>query len=375
MDHLGSRLLPHRELLQLLQDFISKLEPAACRGAEGVRCWRGLHKVLRLRVSIDVAVFVLAALLPASVSAQTFAAHKVYGRYQQALWQEPQGLPQNTVFSMTRTRDGYLWLATVDGAARFDGVRFTVFDPTNTPEIRGAVIASVVEDDAGVLWLAPDNGGLVRYADGRFARVTTADGLVDDHPRALLRGRHGDLWIGAVAGLSRLRSGRFTTVTTGKDLPDPFVTALAEDDEGGLWIGTIGGLARLKDDRIAAFTERDGLPAGAIHALWWDPAGQLWIGSDGGLARWADGRFTAGPREDSHNWRSRRCVSIAKARCGSARRIGVCCGSLAIGSSRTRAATDSPGIASRRSIRIPTTMSGWARLPGSCGCGTHDSTR
>ena len=116
-----------------------------------------------------------------------------------------------------------------------------------------------------MLWLAPDNGGLVRYADGRFSRVTTADGLVDDHPRALLRGRHGDLWIGTVAGLSRLQDGRFTTVAGGQSLPAAFVTALAEDDEDGLWIGTIGGLARLHGDRITIFTERDGVPPGAIQ--------------------------------------------------------------------------------------------------------------
>lgn len=247
-----------------------------------------------MRMLVHVVCVLLSALLPIAATAQTFAARKVYGRYQQAVWQEPQGLPQNTVFSVARTRDGYLWLATVEGAARFDGVRFTVFDPTNTPEIRGAVIAAVVEDDAGALWMAPDNGGLVRYSQGRFARFTTADGLVDDHPRALLRSRRGDLWIGTVAGVSRLTNGRFTTVTKGEGLPDPFVTALAEDDDGSLWIGTIGGLARLSGNRLTAITERDGLPAGAIHALWWDTAGHLWIGSDAGLIRWANGRFTTG---------------------------------------------------------------------------------
>jgi ligand-binding sensor domain-containing protein/signal transduction histidine kinase len=238
----------------------------------------------------------LAGLVPTSLAAQTFAAHKVFGRYQQAVWQEPQGLPQHTVYGMTKTRDGYLWLATVEGAARFDGVRFTVFDPTNTPEIRGSVIATLVEDDDGTLWLGPDSGGLVRYSAGRFARVTTADGLID-HPRALLRGRRGELWIGAAEGLSRLRDGRVTTVTSGEGLPERFVTALAEDGEGSLWIGTAAGLARLKDGQITAFGARDGLPAGGIRALSWDPVGQLWIGSDGGLVRWANGRFTAGARE------------------------------------------------------------------------------
>ena len=245
-----------------------------------------------------VSALLLVAVLPASVSAQTFATLKVYGRYQQAVWQEAQGLPQNTVLAMTRTRDGYLWLGTVDGAARFDGVRFTVFDQNNTAEIRGTVLQAVAEDDTGALWLAPDNGGLVRYGDGRFTPLTTADGLVDDHPRVLLSGRRGDLWVGTVAGLSRLRDGRVTTVTDGHDLPDPFVTSLAEDGEGSLWIGTLGGLARLTGGRIEVFTGRDGLPPGAIQALWWDPAGQLWIGGEGGLARWANGRFTSGTGDD-----------------------------------------------------------------------------
>jgi signal transduction histidine kinase/ligand-binding sensor domain-containing protein len=198
---------------------------------------------------------------------------------------------------MTRTRDGYMWLGTVDGAARFDGVRFTVFNPANTPEIRGTIIVAVFEDHAGVLWLATDNGGLARFADGRFTTVTTADGLVDDHPRALLEDRDGDLWIGTVGGLSRLRHGRFTNYTEKDGLPNPFVTSLAEDNEGNLWVATLGGLARVTDGRITSYTERDALPLGRIHAVRWDPAGQLWIGGDAGLVRWANGRFTWGARE------------------------------------------------------------------------------
>jgi ligand-binding sensor domain-containing protein len=112
------------------------------------------------------------ALLPASVDAQSLSPRKVYGRYQQSVWQKQQGLPENAVQGMIRTRDGYMWLGTVDGAARFDGVRFTVFNSTNTPEIRGTIVPFLFEDNAGVLWLATDNGGLARYAEGRFTAVT-----------------------------------------------------------------------------------------------------------------------------------------------------------------------------------------------------------
>ena len=160
--------------------------PALSRWALGQVC-SFIFANVQMPAPLRIAVFMLAGLVPTSLAAQTFAAHKVFGRYQQAVWQEPQGLPQHTVYAMTKTRDGYLWLATVEGAARFDGVRFTVFDPTNTPEIRGSVIATLVEDDDGTLWLGPDSGGLVRYSAGRFARVTTADGLIESSAGAASR--------------------------------------------------------------------------------------------------------------------------------------------------------------------------------------------
>lgn len=101
----------------------------------------------------------LLALTPAGLLAQTLSPHKVFGRYQQFVWQDQHGLPQNTVMAITRTRDGYLWLATLEGAVRFDGVRFTVFDSNNTTEIRIGLIRAMLEDRDGNLWFGTDGGG------------------------------------------------------------------------------------------------------------------------------------------------------------------------------------------------------------------------
>ena len=48
-------------------------------------------------------------------------------------WENDDGLPQNSIISMTQTRDGYLWMGTINGLVRFDGLRFTVFNEDNTP--------------------------------------------------------------------------------------------------------------------------------------------------------------------------------------------------------------------------------------------------
>src|SRR5882672_8478845 len=56
------------------------------------------------------------------------------------VWETDDGLPQNSVISMTQTRDGYLWLGTLNGLVRFDGIRFTVFDENNTPGLKSSRI-------------------------------------------------------------------------------------------------------------------------------------------------------------------------------------------------------------------------------------------
>src|SRR5918998_6902149 len=86
----------------------------------------------------------LSCFLSGNIFCQTLTPHKVLGRYQQFVWQEQHGLPQNTVGSIVRTRDGYLWLGTQAGAARFDGARFTVFDSSNTSEIKASLFTSLL---------------------------------------------------------------------------------------------------------------------------------------------------------------------------------------------------------------------------------------
>ena len=126
----------------------------------------------------------LVGLAPAHVWGQTLSTHKALGRYQQLVWQDQHGLPQNGVSSILRTRDGYLWLGTIEGAARFDGVRFVVFDNNNTPEFKSNQILSLAEDRAGSLWLGAVSGGLTRYTDGRFRLYTKQDGLSSDFVRS-----------------------------------------------------------------------------------------------------------------------------------------------------------------------------------------------
>src|SRR5215471_14440295 len=112
--------------------------------------------------------------------AQALTPGKEIIRYGHNVWRTENGLPQNTVRAILQTRDGYIWLATDEGLARFDGLRFTVFDKQNTPEIKSNNIQVLYEDREGNLWIGTDKG-LVRLKDRKFTAYSTREGLSSDN--------------------------------------------------------------------------------------------------------------------------------------------------------------------------------------------------
>jgi ligand-binding sensor domain-containing protein len=87
-------------------------------------------------------------------------------------WSTEEGLPQSSVISVIQTRDGYLWLGTLNGLVRFDGNRFTVFDEENTPGLNSDRIVYLFEDSHTNLWVGTDMAGvgLVRNGKSKILR-------------------------------------------------------------------------------------------------------------------------------------------------------------------------------------------------------------
>src|SRR5581483_1257926 len=129
---------------------------------------RSLHVSARARAAALLAT-ALAGLCPSAALA--LDPHRSLRQYVHRVWQTEQGLPQNTVFAIAQTPDGYLWVGTQEGLGRFDGVRFTIFDPTNTPALAGNTLVALRADLHGALWIATEDG-LVRYQSGGFRRFS-----------------------------------------------------------------------------------------------------------------------------------------------------------------------------------------------------------
>ncbi len=112
------------------------------------------------------------------------------------------GLPNNRVQSMLQTADGYLWVGTAFGLARFDGVVFKVFDYGSGDFTKDSITALAV-DSKGVLWVGtPD--GLYQRVQQRFHRIGREQGLGNAEVRCLQALASGGVLVGASDGLYRV---------------------------------------------------------------------------------------------------------------------------------------------------------------------------
>ena len=134
-------------------------------------------------------------------------------------WQVENGLPQNKLCAVVQTRDGYLWVGTYSGLARFDGVRFQVFDDQNTPELGNSRVSCLYEAPDGALWIGHEDGGVTRYQDGQFAPVEIRADWASQRIYCITTDDAGEIWVmNESASLARVRDGLVLT-TPARQLP------------------------------------------------------------------------------------------------------------------------------------------------------------
>jgi len=246
------------------------------------------------RRAVRVLPALAALLLLGGSPAGALEASKPVSQFSVAAWQIDAGLPHNLIQGIAQTPDGYLWLATQEGLARFDGVRFAVFDRRSTAAMSANDVETIYVTRDGSLWVGVYGGRLLRYQNGTFRSYSSREGLASATISALAEDAHGDLWIGTDGdGLYRFHDGAFTRFTEKDGLIDDSIRCLIGDREGGVWIGTPTGLGH-HGGAFESFVLPQRERHSAVSALTFDATGRLWIGTDGdGLYRLAGGRLVS----------------------------------------------------------------------------------
>lgn len=271
---------------------------------------------------------ILLLLIP--VPALALDPSKTLTQYSTAVWTQQQGLPQDAIRAIAQTADGYLWLGTDEGLARFDGYDFVVFRKGSSGLISNSITSLAAGADRS-LWIGTPQG-LVSYRDGAFRVYGKRDGIAADGIQSLLLDHAGNLWIVAGGSLTRFDGTKFVSFLREKDIPITGVRSVAEDSahniyavgfsavakfedghfvsligpsilggdfplratidrDGVIWIlGTHAVIARRPDGSIKRYGASDGLRSfGLDGAVELDRNGHFWVGTPGGLSRF-DGK-------------------------------------------------------------------------------------
>ncbi len=271
------------------------------------------------------------------------------------VWQSQDGLPGNVVRSLVQASDGYLWVATAEGVARFDGFEFEVIESEGDIRRNRLAFSRLFATSGGQVWAATHQGGLLRSNLGRFTQVVDdartvappvvtqliedADGIIyfksgsviqkidsnseitrvtpapdlsrkfeedlknqqaggramDGTARLALHDRRERTWsVGAAGGLTVAKPGeREMAIQIPENVQGYGVNELLEDVEGNIWVASpIAGLVRIRQARVDVADVNQGQTERAVYALREDRAGTWWIANRrGGVNRWTADGF------------------------------------------------------------------------------------
>jgi len=197
-------------------------------------------------------------------------------------WHKEDGLLADSVTAILQTRDGFLWVGTSVGLARFDGVNFTKVKLVKSTTNAAIWVTALTEDIGGCLWIGTQGKGLFRLEHGITHQYAKADGLLDDNVTSLAADGRGFVWIGTKSGLNLATGKEFKSFTAHDGLPDKQVSGVHVARSGTIWITTRGGMCQFAGGRIKPFELQTGSQGRSPEYLgaYEDRRGNVWAYGD-----------------------------------------------------------------------------------------------
>jgi len=262
------------------------------------------------------------------------------------LWSSDNGLPDSSVTAITQTPDGYLWVGTYNGLARFDGVQFVTFDPFNTPALKHARVDGLFVDAQGTLWINTHDGSMTACHNGvfthewkggqvtavylrtnqvlfatLFGQLVCRTGNLETHGEwqtLTLKGTtsgysfrqdsRGAIWYVTRGGLlEKINGTNSETVSSPDFLTGENANCLAATGDGGLWIGTDKRILLWRGDHFEDQTPTNGVPVVNASFIANAPGNSCWVVGDGRVRKCVARRWVA----EAESWRDMSSVDYA----------------------------------------------------------------
>ncbi len=237
-----------------------------------------MHRILLWSIVSVVAFFPAFALDP----------QKSVSQFSVSTWTQQQGLPQDTIWALAQTSDGYLWAGTAEGLARFDGYEFTVFNREHN-QLPSNSVTALAAGPGNSLWIGT-SGGVTEYRDGKFRTLTSEAGLPAGQVGDLFVDHSGALWIVVGGNISRYDSSGFHNFMRERDLPMRSARGVTEDEHHTIYVAGNSSVAKLENGKFVEVLGPQALSADFPTKLHADSEGNLWIiGVRGIVKRFRDG--------------------------------------------------------------------------------------
>lgn len=201
-------------------------------------------------------------------------------------WSTLDGLPHNGVNALSQTDDGYLWIGTWEGLARFNGRAFKVFSRGSKVGLPDSAVKSLVTTQTGKLLVAGARGGLSERLNKLWSAKPSSSTMVNH----AIYDTEGNTWL-ALEGRGLVYRHHETQQDT-IIIDDLRVYKIAQDSEGTIWIASSKGLFSVKNKTLVKhFDEFYGLPSAPVHTVVFTKNKQLLIGTQQGAYKLVNGLF------------------------------------------------------------------------------------
>ncbi len=192
------------------------------------------------------------------------------------------GLPNNQVNDVYQDKTGRLWVATMNGACRYDGQTFLKFDADNP--VNNNPVKTIFEDKDKNIWLGTIRKGVCKFNGTQSVFYTANNGLLSDNVNAITQDNLNNYWFGTSEGLSRFDGKNFFSYTTSRGLISNTVNCLLFDKANRLWIGTPSGISVLSNLKFTNYSTANGLAGNSVYQIKQLDDGKIWIATDMGLS-------------------------------------------------------------------------------------------
>ncbi len=245
------------------------------------------------------------------------------------------GLPQNTVQDIKQNNQGFIFFATQEGIAQYDGIKFEVISRRDHPFMNSNNISSIkysknkfpvvattsgisyfedektildgifvkefIIDKNGNIWAATLNSGVIKLSpDGKETVYTRENGGLNTNTTlSIIEDSNGLIFVATIDGISVLRDDKFIPL----EKLYAYVNQITEGEKGVVWAATNRGLALIKNGELDyIYVKYDGIQSESLRAVHVDSKGAVWIGDENGrIIRFYNGNFSILPASDKHH--------------------------------------------------------------------------